>query len=234
GSEVCDRPEVKCVFAGSGYNRVMGARFTASGADAIVGRVVARLDTLGIDALWYVGSTAAPGLGAVLERHGFVYRSEWKSMSLDLTAFSSGSGLPAGLEIREAESNKDLDAWAEIVVASYGLGDDVHRNYGRHLIARGNANFKRHHFLGLLDDRPVATILFFEGKEAAGIYWVGTLPEARHRGIAGAMTCHALREAKKAGYGRATLNASAAGHPLYLRIGFADYHTAGIYHRKGR
>ncbi len=199
GSEVCDRPGVKCVFAGSGYNRVLGSRFPALAAEAIVGRVAARLDVLGIDALWYVCSTAPPGLGAVLERHGFIYQSEWKSMARDLTTFTPACGSPAGLEIRDAVSDKDLEAWAELVTASYGFGDDVHRTYGRHLIARGNADFKRHHFLGLLDGRPVATVALFKGKEAAGIYWVGTLPEARHRAIAGAMTRHALLEAKTAG-----------------------------------
>ena len=228
------RPGVKCVFAGSGFNRVMNSRFPATAAEAIVGRVVARLDVLGIDALWYLVSTAPPGLGAVLERHGFIYQSEWKSMARDLTTFTPACGSPAGLEIRDAVSDKDLEAWAELVTASYGFGDGVHRTYSRHLIARGNADFKRHHFLGLLDGRPVATVALFEGKEAAGIYWVGTLPEARHRGIAGAMTCHALLEAKKAGYEIATLNASAAGQPLYRKLGFIDFYTVGIYHRNGR
>lgn len=234
GSEVCDAPEVKCVFAGSGFNRVLGSRFPASGAESVVRRVAARLDVLGIDALWYIVSTAPPGLGAVLERHGFVHQSEWTSMAFDLTTFSAVCERPAGLEIREAASGKDFDAWAELVTASYEFDEDVHRNYSRHLIARGNAGFDRHHFLGLLDGRPVATFALFKGKEAAGIYWVGTHPEARNMGIAGAMTRHALLEAKKAGYEMATLNASAAGHPVYRRIGFTDHHTAAIYHRKGR
>lgn len=234
GSEVCDRPGVKCVFAGSGFNRVLGSRFPAAAAEAVVGLVVDRLDVLGIDALWYLVSTAPPGLSAVLGRHGFIHQSEWTSMAFDLTAFSSAGERPAGLEVREAVSSEDLDAWAELVTASYGFGEDVHRNYSRHLIARGDAGFKRHHFLGLLDGRPVATIALFKGKEAAGIYWVGTHPAARNRGIAAAMTRYALLEAKKAGYELATLNASAAGHPVYRQIGFTAHHIAGIYHRKGR
>ena len=235
GSEVCDRPEVKYVFAGGGYNRIMRSRFPAAAAETIVGRVVARLDVLGIDALWYTGPSAPPGLPDVLGRHGFVYRSVWKSMALDPAAFSAGHDGPSGLEVREAAGDRELEAWAEVVIASYGLDDDVHRAYGRHLIARGEPDgFRRHHYLGLLGGKPVATALLYEGKEAAGIYWVGTLPGARHRGIAGAVTRHALLAAKAAGYGLAVLNASAAGHPLYRQLGFADHHATGIYYRGAR
>lgn len=233
GSEVCDRPEVKYVFAGCGYNRIMRARFQASAADAIVGHIVSRLDFLGIDALWYITPATATGLSSLLERYGFVLRSKWMSMAMDLTTFSIDSKYPAELEIYEADDSKDLDAWAKVVVASYGLDDEVHRAYGRYLTTRGNADsFRRHHFLGLLDGKPVATAVLFKGEEAAGIYWVGTLPEARKRGIAGAMIRHILLKAKTSGYKIVTLNASVEGHSLYRRIGFTDYYTANIFHRK--
>jgi len=230
GSEVCDRRDVKCAFAGSGFNRVLGSRFPASRAEAIVGHVVAMLDARGIDALWYVGPYAPLGLAGVLATHGFARRSAWMSMAMDLNACAPDVDGPAGLEVREAEGADDLDRWAGVVIASYGF-DDVRRGYGRHLTAPGNAGFRRHLYLGLLDGRAVATTVLYEGEEVAGIYWVGTLPGARRRGIASAMTRHALREAKAAGYGLAVLNASAAGQPLYRRLGFADHFTTPIYHR---
>lgn len=76
GSEICDHPEVKYVFAGCGYNRIMRARFQTSAADAIVGRIVSRLDFLGIDALWYITPATTTGLSSLLERYGFVLRSK--------------------------------------------------------------------------------------------------------------------------------------------------------------
>ena len=235
GSEVCDRRDVKYVFAGSGYNRVLCSRFPASEADAVVGRVVARLDALGIDALWYLGPAAAPGLGGILAEYGFTYQKDWKSMAIGLAGLLAGSAAPRGLEIRPAESTADLDDWAEVVVASFGIDDDVHRGYGRHLIAgAGAGNGRRRYFLGWLGGRPVATAALFHGTGAAGLYWVGTLPEARDRGIATAMTWHPLRASKASGHHMAVLNASAAGHPLYRQIGFTDYHTTAIYHRKAR
>ncbi len=235
GCEVCDGQDVKYVFAGCGYNRIMHARFPADRADEVVRQVVTRLDTLGIDALWFVLPDSTPELPVTLMRYGFTYSRDWKSMALDLSAFSPGSGLPAGVKVREVACQDDVDAWAQVVVASYGFDDGVRRHYGRHLVAQnGTVEGSCHNYLGLLDGRPVATAVLFEGKEAAGINFVGTLPDARNRGIATAMMQHVLQEAKARGYRIATLNASEAGHPLYLRLGFADCFAMAIYSRPAR
>jgi predicted acetyltransferase len=54
----------------------------------------------------------------------------------------------------------------------------------------------------------------------AGIYWVGTVPDARRRGLAEIAT----RAAGNAGFERgmrvAALQASAMGYPVYLRMGY--------------
>jgi GNAT superfamily N-acetyltransferase len=232
GCEVCDRPDIKYVFAGCGYNRIMHARFTAEQADGVVRQIAMRLDALGIDALWFITPASAPELPATLERYGFTYSRDMKSMAIGLSAFSPDPGLPAGIKIREVAGRDDADAWAQVVVASYWPDDDVHRHYGSHLIARDwTADSPRHNYLGWLDGRPVATAVLFEGKEAAGIYYVGTLPGARNQGIATAMMQHVLQEAKARGFRIAILNASAAGQPLYRRLGFADCFATAIYHR---
>jgi ribosomal protein S18 acetylase RimI-like enzyme len=233
GSEVCDSPEVKYVFAGSGFNRIIRARFSKSVADTIVGCIVAGLDSRGIDALWYVTPASPIGLSTILEKYGFFHKSEWMGMALNLSTFSGSSEFPARLEILEANDSKDLNIWAKVAIASYNLDDEVHWAYGRHLITpRNTQSFRCHYFLGLLGNKPVATAALFEGKEAAGIYWVGTLPEARKRGIASAMTRHVLLKAKTYEYEIAVLNASVQGHSIYQRIGFTDYYTTSIYYRE--
>lgn len=233
GSEVCDSSEVKYIFAGDGFSRIMRARFSASAADTIVGYIVAKLDSRGIDALWYVTPASTFGLSTILEQYGFFHKSEWMGMALNLSTFSDRSEFPARLEIYEANESKDLDTWAKVAIASYNLDDEVYRAYDRHLITpRNTESFRCHYFLGLLDNKPVATAALFEGKEAAGIYWVGTLPEARKRGIASALTRHVLLKAKKYGYEIAVLNASSQGHSIYQRIGFTDYYPTSIYYRK--
>jgi predicted acetyltransferase len=54
----------------------------------------------------------------------------------------------------------------------------------------------------------------------AGIYTVATPEGYRRRGIGAAMTGAVMRAARERGLRVATLQASTAGEPLYLRMGF--------------
>jgi len=55
-----------------------------------------------------------------------------------------------------------------------------------------------------------------------GVYWVGTVPAARRRGAADAVTRHVTRAAFEQGARMVTLQASAAGEPVYRRMGYRE------------
>ena len=73
-----------------------------------------------------------------------------------------------------------------------------------------------------IDGVAVAAAALFVGAGVAGIYNVCTVPEARGRGIAGAVTAAALDEGAARGCRLAVLGSSEMGYPVYRRLGFRD------------
>jgi GNAT superfamily N-acetyltransferase len=72
------------------------------------------------------------------------------------------------------------------------------------------------------DGAALATALALLSHGIAGIYWVGTRPEARGRGLGAAVTAAASRWAFERGAGAVVLQASREGEPVYRRLGFRE------------
>ena len=84
------------------------------------------------------------------------------------------------------------------------------------------------HYIGWLDDRPVATATRVTTGSIAGIYNVATARDVRRRGIGAAMTAAALLGGREEGCASSTLQSSSQGYSLYKRMGFrhiADYRS---------
>jgi predicted GNAT family acetyltransferase len=77
-------------------------------------------------------------------------------------------------------------------------------------------------FLARRDGEPVAAALTLLSHGVAGIYWVGTTPEARGRGIAEACTRLATNTGFDLGARVAALQASVMGAPIYRRMGYRE------------
>ncbi|MEE1785844.1 GNAT family N-acetyltransferase [Streptomyces sp. SP17BM10] len=75
-------------------------------------------------------------------------------------------------------------------------------------------------WLGRLDGTPAGACLTYDDGRATGVYWLATLPSARGRGVARAVMETALTAVRPDR--PATLVATAAGEPLYRRLGFTD------------
>lgn len=77
-------------------------------------------------------------------------------------------------------------------------------------------------FVGESDGHAVATVVTYPNGEDCGIYWVATDPAYRGRGLAKATMTAALKVAVEDGFRTTTLQATKAGHPLYIRLGYED------------
>lgn len=75
-------------------------------------------------------------------------------------------------------------------------------------------------FVGYLPEGPIATSRLTRYGDVAEILGVATLPTHRRQGFGTAMTWAAITEAARLGCTALTLNSSALGYGMYLRIGF--------------
>src|SRR5262249_7478015 len=118
---------------------------------------------------------------------------------------------------------EDVAAYGQVMgaaYATYGMPEDVLPSMlgnldtlrAPHIVA----------FVARVEGKPVAGAMTVVTHGVAGIYWVGTTPEARGRGLAEPCT----RAAGNAGFdlgGRiAALQASRMGEPVYKRMGYVE------------
>jgi GNAT superfamily N-acetyltransferase len=75
-------------------------------------------------------------------------------------------------------------------------------------------------FVGRLDGRPAATSLAVRTGDVTGVYAVGTLDDARRRGLGTAVTWACVDAARGWGSEAVVLQASEMGYPIYRSMGF--------------
>jgi ribosomal protein S18 acetylase RimI-like enzyme len=70
---------------------------------------------------------------------------------------------------------------------------------------------------------PVATAATLADEHSVGLYSVGVVPRARHRGFAEAITRHAIEQATRhTSVNRIILQSSPSGYRLYRRLNFRE------------
>lgn len=81
-------------------------------------------------------------------------------------------------------------------------------------------------FFALDDGQPAAVVISMANGPDCAIYWVASDPARQKRGLAKAAMTAALTAAREDGFATTTLQASAAGVPLYLSLGYRDLGVA--------
>lgn len=131
--------------------------------------------------------------------------------------------LPASVTLRQVESAEDVAAFADVMArayGTYGMPPDV----APAVLGKLEVHVAPHivSLLARVDGDPAAGAMVIVTHGVAGVYWVGTVPEARGRGLAELVT----RAAGNAGFDQgariAALQASVMGAPVYRRMGYVD------------
>jgi hypothetical protein len=178
---------------------------------------------------WVTDDTRPRNLAESLLANGFTKIGEPTSMAIDLEELNEEDHAPKGFSITEVKNKTMLKTWCRVACASFGVPEQVipsvYEWYSREMKLKQPCRF----YLGVLNENPVATSCYFLGEGVCGLYFVGTLTEARRKGIGFSITQRPLMDAKKLGYRVGILQASAMGQPVYLKLGFKEYGKIGSY-----
>ena len=128
--------------------------------------------------------------------------------------------LPGGAEVRRVSSDKEVAEYWGLVARAYvslEFPPDLFGYYDNHeaMLADNIAAF-----IGCLDGAPASAAMTVVHERVAGIYWVGTLEEARGKGLGWATTAAATNAGFELGGELASLQASHMGEPIYARMGY--------------
>jgi GNAT superfamily N-acetyltransferase len=213
------------------FNNVFYPRIPDGEIDAVIDSVVDDARKRNVPMFWWTGPTTKPeDLGERLLQKGFEHGFEAPAMAMDLRHMNENGKVPSGLVIQEVTDDKMLKDWCDVMAPVYGFPDFAAKPWFEMLahLGLGTDQLLRH-YVGYLNDQPVASASLYLDCGVGGISSVATHPDFRHQGFGTAITVEPLREARRLGYRYGVLFSSAMGLGVYNRIGFREYGKGNCY-----
>lgn len=122
-----------------------------------------------------------------------------------------------GLDIRRVTDAAGIDAHRQTATAGFGADPALAQgNVCAGLLGWPECVI----YVGYADGGPVVSGLGWRTGRTIGVYSIATIPSARRRGYAAAMTARVVADGALAGCDAAALQASEMGRPIYERLGF--------------
>jgi len=213
------------------FNGVLVSQPPSKDAKRLIAETVAYFQQRDVDVFtwWLEPDLDVSAWEVPLSTRGFHYTADTPGMAVELSALSEPPQPLPNLEIQPVTSQAELRTWATTFGAGYGLDIDTTTAYSG-LIASLGVDLPLRYYLGYLNDKPVSASTLFLGAGVAGIYNVGTLPEARGMGIGTQITVKPLLEARQMGYQVGILQSSTMGFNVYRRLGFQHLVDMGHYY----
>jgi len=140
-----------------------------------------------------------------------------------------GAERPAAAELDAWSRRAEVSTLAEVNDRSFGFGTD---SFARALGRLDPALV--HVYAAELDGLPASVLMTCDHGGNCEVDAVATLPEARGRGLAGALMRHALADARERGCETTTLIATAMGRPLCERLGYRTLGVVEMWERRRR
>lgn len=139
------------------------------------------------------------------------------------------------LDSFELPPEPECDDWGPATTAEVGAVNDVAYSFndGSFAIAAEAMDPDRFHLYAARDGgRALCVLGVHDSGGDAGVFFVGTVPDARGRGLAGALLGQALAEARGRGNDISTLQATKMGAPVYARLGYRHIGRLQMWERR--
>ncbi|MFH8533904.1 GNAT family N-acetyltransferase [Streptomyces tendae] len=182
----------------------------------------------GVPWRWWIGPDSDPGVADALAGRGYARIGSMPVMAARLDEVPEPP-LPPGLTVERVNTPESLADYVDGYASSFGIGTDM-----RDAVVAAEAGLRTDlgrlvRLVGRVDGRAVATSAVLVGNGVAGLYWIGTDPAHRRRGIGTALTAAAMAVGREEGMSVCTLQASSQGEPVYRRLGFVPVSEVVLY-----
>lgn len=173
---------------------------------------------------WWTDSQTQPGdLAERLMERGFDGNMEGDpGMVMDLDDLNDNLHSSTRFNIIQAAEQKTLEDWRDVFAEAFEAQLSDGQAWVDATLSVKPENAPWQMSVGYLEDKPVSTSILYKGGGVAGVYGVGTIPEARNKGLGTAITLKTLVDAREQGYRFAVLFSSRMGYPVYRRLGFRE------------
>lgn len=188
----------------------------------LVGAVVERLHTLQLPFLCGVSPDAAGRAAAEqLVDQGLRPLMTLPIMTLNLQELREADAQIPGLTLTRVHTEDEWHAWCEVTADAFDFTPEM-RAVTEAALRRPalDPTSRAWFYVGWHEGVPVGSALTVLGEVEVGAWCIGTVKAARGRGVGAAMTTGPLLAARGAGQQRARLGATAAGFPVYTRLGW--------------
>lgn len=234
GAMVYEEPHMLWFFSGLPFhlaNGIVNARFPEDHLEEILDERLQHLAAKQVPMAWLIGPSTRPvDLGSRLLAHGWMLGDEAPGFAIELQTLNESFFSPPSLTIEQIHDAETLRTWLHVMAVSSEIPEEglalLLELVSKHTFT-GDPSVQ--FYIGLFEDKPVATSLLYLGGGVAGIYNVATLPEFRHQGIGSALTVAPLLQARTWGYRIGTLQSTPMGLHLYRQLGFREYCTFQAY-----
>jgi GNAT superfamily N-acetyltransferase len=224
GGTVLDEDGLVC-WAGAHALPVLanGAMRTKAGmpADEVLARARRFFAARGRGFSVIARGAADADLRAACEAAGMVQMGEPPGLVLERRIADAQP--PAGVTLRVVETPADAAAFAAVsgaAYATYGMPRDV----APAVLGRLDVMRAPHivSVVGFAGDEPASAAMVMLTHGVGGVYWVGTTPAARGKGLAELCTRAVSNAAFDLGARAVVLQASPMGDPIYRRMGYRE------------